>query len=74
MEAYATQDTPFNKELGTAYDAPFWYQPDNGLTSRQQAAQVKQYYRRAMLPPWNPPPPATQTAADRHHTQHGPMT
>ena len=52
VEVYATQDIPLNTELGTAYAAPFWYQPDNGLTSRQQAVQVKTYYRRSRLPPW----------------------
>jgi hypothetical protein len=55
VKVYTTQDIPLNMELGKAYDAPFWYQPDNGLTSRQQAAQIKTYYRRSTLPPWKPP-------------------
>ena len=71
VEVYATRDISLNAELGLAYDAPFWYQPNNGLTTRQQAVQVKTYYQRSKLPPWhsrppqspphNPPPPSPLT-------------
>ena len=67
VEVYAIQDIPINAALGMAYDAPFWYQPENGLTNRQQAIQVKTYYQRSKLPPWKaqpqhlPPQPPLRT-------------
>ena len=66
VEVYALRDILLNEELGTDYGAPFWYQAHNGLTTREQAQQIKAHYRRATLP-WfakqrgtpGPPPIAT---------------
>ena len=51
VEVYALRDILLNEELGTDYGAPFWYQAHNGLTTREQAQQIKAHYRRASFGP-----------------------
>ena len=50
VEVYALRDIHLNEELGSDYDAPFWYQRYNGLTSLAQAQQVQSYYQQRKLP------------------------
>jgi hypothetical protein len=50
VEVYALRDILLNEELGSDYDAPFWYQRYNGLTSLAQAQQVQSYYQQRKLP------------------------
>ena len=38
------------KELGTNYNDPYWYRPNNGLRTLEQATQVRDYYGRKDLP------------------------
>ena len=62
VEVYALRDILLNEELGLDYGAPFWYQAHNGLTSREQANQVRTHYGRSTLPwfaklPKAPAPP-----------------
>ena len=37
VEVYITRDILLNEELGMNYGAPFWYQTQNGLNTREQA-------------------------------------
>ena len=50
VEVYTLRDIHLNEELGSDYDAPFWYQRHNGLTSLAQAQQVQSYYQQRKLP------------------------
>ena len=43
---------PLNKELGLAYNDPYWYRLNNGLRTRAQAIQVQTYYNQPTLPPY----------------------
>ena len=43
---------PLNKELGLAYNDPYWYRLNNGLRLRAQAVQVQHYYNQPTLPPY----------------------
>ena len=59
VEVYALRDIHLNEELGSDYDAPFWYQRHNGLTSLAQAQQVQSYYQQRKLPWYSTKPPHT---------------
>ena len=50
MEVYALRDILHNEEFGSDYDAPFWYQRHNGLSTLAQAQQVQTYYQQSKLP------------------------
>ena len=41
---------PLNKELETNYNDTYWYRPNNGLRTLEQATQVRDYYGRKDLP------------------------
>jgi hypothetical protein len=41
-----------NKELGLAYDDPYWYRLNNVLRTRAQAFQVQHYYNQPTLLPY----------------------
>jgi hypothetical protein len=45
-------DVPLYKELGAAYNDPYWYRPHNGITTRAQAEQIRDYYNKTELPPY----------------------
>ena len=66
MEVYAIRDILLHEELGTDYGAPFWYQPHNGLTTRDQARRVQAYYQRSTLP-WLLKPGTTKTPSMLQH-------
>ena len=50
VEVYALRDILLNEEFGADYDAPFWYQRHNGLSTLAQAQQVRTYYQQSKLP------------------------
>ena len=50
LNTFKPPDILLNEELGSNYDAPFWYQRYNGLTSLAQAQQVQSYYQQRKLP------------------------
>jgi hypothetical protein len=50
VEVYALRDILLNEEFGSDYDAPFWYQRHNGLSTLAQAQQVRTYYQQSKLP------------------------
>ena len=50
VEVYALRDILLNEELGSDYDAPFWVQRHNGLSTFAQAQQVQAYYQQHRLP------------------------
>jgi hypothetical protein len=70
VEAYALRDILLKEELGSDYDAPFWYQRHNGLSTIMQAQQVQAYYQQPELPWYSakshptglPPEPAGQAS------------
>ena len=45
-------DIPLHKELGAAYNNPYWYRPNNGIRTREQAEQIREYYNKNELPPY----------------------
>ena len=50
-EVWTLVDVPLYKELGAAYNDPYWYRPHNGITTRDQAEQIREYYNKTELPP-----------------------
>ena len=46
---------PLYKELGLAYNDPYWYRVHNGLRTLAQATQVRDYYNKTDLPPYGDP-------------------
>ena len=46
---------PLYKELGLAYNDPYWYRVHNGLRTLAQATQVRDYYNKPDLPPYGDP-------------------
>ena len=40
------------KELGAAYNDPYWYRPNNGIRTYEQAVQIRNYYNKTELPPY----------------------
>ena len=49
-EVWTLVDVPLYKELGAAYNDPYWYRPHNGITTRAQAVQIRDYYNKTELP------------------------
>ena len=45
-------DVPLYKELGAAYIDPYWYRPNNGIRTYEQAVQIRNYYNKTELPPY----------------------
>ena len=45
-------DVPLYKELGAAYNDPYWYRTNNGILTRAQAVQIQDYYNMSELPPY----------------------
>jgi hypothetical protein len=45
-------DVPLYKELGVAYNDPYWYRTSNGIQTRAQAIQIQDYYNKSELPPY----------------------
>ena len=45
-------DVPLYKELGAAYNDPYWYQLNNGIRTREQAEQIRVNYNKNELPPY----------------------
>ena len=40
-------------ELGAAaYNDPYWYRPNNGVRTREQAGQIREYHNKSDLPPY----------------------
>ena len=50
VEVWSLVPIPLYQELGTNYNDPYWYRPQNGLTTIGQATQVRDYYGRKDLP------------------------
>ena len=46
-------DVPLYKELGAAYNDPYWYRPNNGIRTREQVEQIQEYYNKTDLPPYD---------------------
>ena len=46
---------PLYKELGLAYNDPYWYRVHNGLRTLAQATQVRDYHNKPDLPPYGDP-------------------
>ena len=46
VELWSLVDIPLYKELGVAYNDPYWYRQANGLRTLSQAIQVKEYYNK----------------------------
>ena len=44
---------PLYKELELAYNEPYWYRAHNGLRTLAQAIQVRDYYNKTNLPPYD---------------------
>ena len=44
VEVWTVVDVPLYKELGAAYNDPYWYRPNNGIRTHEQAVQIKNYY------------------------------
>jgi hypothetical protein len=51
-EVWSLVDVPLYKELVAAYNDPYWYRPHNGITTRAQAVQIRDYYNKTELPPY----------------------
>ena len=61
-EVWTTMAVPLYKELGLAYNDPYWYRVHNGLRTLAQATQVRDYYNKPDLPPYgNPTIPTLST-------------
>ena len=56
-------DIPLYKELGAAYNDPYWYRPSNGIRTREQAEQIREYYNKNELPPYGEAEVETNTQA-----------
>ena len=56
-------DVPLYKELGAAYNDPYWYRPHNGITTRAQAVQIRDYYNKTELPPYGDSDESAETQA-----------
>jgi hypothetical protein len=52
VEIWSLVDIPLYKELGVAYNDPYWYRRANGLRILSQALQVKEYHNKGYLPPY----------------------
>ena len=52
VEVWTIVDVPLYKELGAAYNDPYWYRTNNGIRTREQAEQVREYYNKSELPPY----------------------
>ena len=50
VEVWSLVPIPLYKELGMNYNDPYWYRPNNGLSTLEQATQVRDYYGRIELP------------------------
>ena len=51
VEVWTVVDVPLYKELGAAYNDPYWYRPNNGIRTREQVEQIQEYYNKSELPP-----------------------
>ena len=63
VEVWTVVDVPLYKELGTAYNDPYWYRPNNGIQTREQAEQIWEYYNKNELPPYGEAEVETNTQA-----------
>ena len=54
-------DIPLYKELNAAYNAPYWYRPNNGIRTHEQAVQIHNYYNKTDLPPYGEDEAKTNT-------------
>ena len=45
-------DVYLYKELEAAYNDPYWYRPNNGIRTHEQAVQIRDYYNKTELPPY----------------------
>jgi hypothetical protein len=51
-EVWTVVDIPLYKELGAADNDPYWYRTNNGIQTRAQAVQIRDYYNKSELPPY----------------------
>ena len=56
-------DVPLYKELGAAYNDPYWYRPNNEIRTHEQAVQIRDYYNKTELPPYGEYEVETNTQA-----------
>ena len=54
------------KELGAAYNDPYWYRPHTGITTRAQAVQIRNYYNKTELSPYGDCDESEDTLALTH--------
>ena len=52
VKVWTVVDVPLYMELGAAYNDPYWYRPNNGVQTREQAEQIREYYNKSELPPY----------------------
>ena len=52
VEVWTVVDVPLYKELGAAYNDPYWYRPNNEIRTHEQAVQIRNYYNKTDLPPY----------------------
>ena len=45
-EVWMLVDVSLVKELGAAYNDPYWYRPHNGIAAKAQAVQIRDYYNK----------------------------
>ena len=63
VEVWTIVDVPLYKELGAAYNDPYWYRTNNGIRTREQAEQIREYYNKSELPPYGEAEVETNTQA-----------
>ena len=63
VEVWTVVDVPLYKELGAAYNDPYWYRPNNGIRTREQVEQIREYYNKSELPPFGEAEVETTTQA-----------
>jgi hypothetical protein len=51
-EVWTVVDLPLYKELGVAYNDSYWYRINNGIQTRAQAVQIRNYYNKREFPPY----------------------
>jgi hypothetical protein len=51
-EVWTVVNVPLYKKLGAAYNDPYWYRTNNGIQTRAQAVQIRDYNNRSKLPPY----------------------
>jgi hypothetical protein len=46
-EVWTVADVPQYKKVGAAYNDPYWYRTNNGIQTRAQAVQIRDYHNKS---------------------------